>query len=105
MNTIEPIDTRYDEAADACYVTFSRQKIVKTVEVLKGWPMILMDVDKQGRVVGVELLGVKQFGIDYFIEALRALPRQSARRTGDSFPAPEALPSFLEAHKESFAFC
>ncbi len=48
---------RYDEKIDAMYIRFSESKYHATEEVREG---ILLDFDKKGRIVGVEILDVSR---------------------------------------------
>ncbi len=57
-----------DSAAHAAYVRFSNAKVKKTVVVDVKRQLITMDVDATGEVVGVELIGVKEFKIETLIK-------------------------------------
>jgi len=46
-----------DEQADALYIRFEEAKIAESEEVSPG---VMLDFDAQGRVVGIEMLNVKQ---------------------------------------------
>lgn len=46
-----------DKEADALYIRFDEAKIVESEEVGDG---IILDFDATGRVVGFEMLGVRQ---------------------------------------------
>jgi uncharacterized protein YuzE len=48
---------RMDEAADALYIRFDEAPIVESEEVSDG---VILDFDASGRVVGLEMLGVRQ---------------------------------------------
>jgi uncharacterized protein YuzE len=48
---------RMDEEADALYIRFDEATIVESEEVSPG---IVLDFDANGRVVGFEMLGVRQ---------------------------------------------
>jgi uncharacterized protein YuzE len=48
---------RMDEAADALYIRFDEAPIVESEEVSDG---VILDFDAGGRVVGFEMLGVRQ---------------------------------------------
>lgn len=48
---------RVDEKSDALYFRLNESAIVESEEVRPG---VILDYDEQGRVVGVELLGVKE---------------------------------------------
>ena len=47
----------FDKEADALYIRFDEAKIVESEEVSDG---IVLDFDATGRVVGFEMLGVRQ---------------------------------------------
>ena len=47
---------KIDEKADALYLRLNEQAIVESEEVQPG---VILDYDAEGRVVGVELLGIK----------------------------------------------
>jgi uncharacterized protein YuzE len=47
---------RVDEKADALYLRLNEAAIVESEEVEPG---VVLDYDKKGRVVGVEILGLK----------------------------------------------
>ena len=51
------------------YVKFSGAPVARTIELLEEWPLILVDVDTEDKVVGIEYAGIKQFGA-YTVEAL-----------------------------------
>jgi len=46
-----------DEVADALYIRFDEAPIVESEEVSDG---VILDFDATGRVVGFEMLGVRQ---------------------------------------------
>ena len=48
---------RWDKQADALYIRFDEAKIVESEEVSDG---IILDFDASGRVVGFEMLDVRQ---------------------------------------------
>lgn len=48
---------RIGEAADALYIRFDEAPIVESEEVSDG---VILDFDASGRVVGFEMLGVRQ---------------------------------------------
>jgi uncharacterized protein YuzE len=48
---------RTDEAADALYIRLEEPAIVVSEEVSPG---VILDVDEDGRVVGIEMLNVRQ---------------------------------------------
>jgi uncharacterized protein YuzE len=66
-----PIDYSYDSRGDVLYLTFARQKAARTVELLADWPMVMVDVNDEGKILGMEFIGVKQFGVDTFVRLLQ----------------------------------
>ena len=48
---------RTDEAADALYIRLEESAIVESEEVSPG---VILDFDGDGRVVGIEILNVRQ---------------------------------------------
>ena len=48
---------RTDEAADALYIRLEEPAIVESEEVSPG---VILDFDEDGRVVGIEILNVRQ---------------------------------------------
>ncbi len=47
----------YDKTADAMYLSFRTGKVFKTLRLEKK---LLVDVDKKGNILGVELLNAKE---------------------------------------------
>jgi len=47
----------YDKIADAMYIYFRKGKVAKTIKVK---PNLLIDVDKKGGVLGIEILDVSR---------------------------------------------
>ena len=52
-----------DSETGAVYIRFSRAKIAKTIEDGSGAHIVNIDTTANGKVVGVELIGVKNFSI------------------------------------------
>lgn len=48
---------RFDEAADALYIRLDEAEILESEEVTPG---VVLDFDAANRVVGIELLGVRE---------------------------------------------
>ncbi len=47
----------YDPGVDAAYIRFSTGKVEESEEVAKG---ILLDYDREGRIVGMEVLNARE---------------------------------------------
>ena len=49
------MDIRFDEQADALYIQFQKGKSGETIKLRDG---IIVDIDKKGRLFGIEILDV-----------------------------------------------
>lgn len=58
-----PPVVEFDGSIRAWYVRFSKRKIVRTLSEDKPGVVVTIDLDDRNEVVGVELLGVKEFTI------------------------------------------
>ena len=58
---------KVDEAADAMYLRLNESAIVESEEVHTG---VILDYDDRGRVVGVELLGIKDRAVGASLRSL-----------------------------------
>ena len=67
----------YDEKVDAMYIRFSESKYHVSEEVREG---VVLDFDRKGRVVGVEILGVS-----------RTLPSDSLNQINFEIAHPEKV--------------
>jgi hypothetical protein len=56
-----------DSANHAAYVRFSKKAVAKTLVENESWPLVTVDIDADQNVVGVELVGVKEFTIQKMI--------------------------------------
>ena len=63
----------YDPRGDTFYIEYSRDQAERTVDILNGWPMLLVDLNAEGKITGIEFVGAKQFGIKRFAELLRGV--------------------------------
>jgi len=71
-----------DSAAHAAYVRFSRAKVAKTIPVDTEGCTVTIDVDDKGAVIGVELIGVDEFGIKALLKKLGvSAPDETLRKT------------------------
>ena len=53
--------------AAAAYVRFKQAQVAKTVRHASKWPIITIDLDARGEVVGVEFVGLKRFDVDHLL--------------------------------------
>ena len=56
---------RYDPDADAMYISLRKDKVARTKEIDKN---TIIDFDKKGQVIGVEILFVKERNPDILNE-------------------------------------
>ena len=57
-----------DSAALAAYIRFSKEKVHRTEVVDVKDCLVTMDIDQDDAVVGVELIGIKEFKIETLIK-------------------------------------
>ena len=53
-----------DSEAHAAYVRFSDHPVAKTKLLVAGECIVTADYDSQDKVIGVELIGVSEFGVE-----------------------------------------
>jgi len=63
----------YDPRGDTLYIEYSRDQAERTVEILDGWPMLLLDVSAENKITGIEFVGARQFDVKRFAELLRGV--------------------------------
>ncbi|MGB8216987.1 MAG: DUF2283 domain-containing protein [Candidatus Methanoperedens sp.] len=51
------MNINYDKDADCLYIQFQQGKVMKTKKIEEG---ILIDLDEQGRLYGIEIVGVSE---------------------------------------------
>lgn len=51
------MELEYDKQADAIYISFQKKPVYKSEEVSPG---VILDLDKQGRTIGIEVLDVSK---------------------------------------------
>lgn len=56
-----------DSEAHAAYVRFSNEKIVQTKPIVTNDCIVTADFDTDGEIVGVELVGVSEFGVEFLL--------------------------------------
>lgn len=83
VNSTKPPVVELDSASHAAYIRFSDAKITKTHVVDVDHCLVTMDTSESGEVVGVELLGVIEFGIQALMKKARigGLSPELLRRT------------------------
>ena len=53
-----------DSEAHAAYVRFSNHPVAKTKLLVAGECIVTADYDSDGKIIGVELIGVNEFGVE-----------------------------------------
>ena len=56
-----------DTEATAAYVRFGRGKVARTAPFAGADGLVMVDYDRQNRVLGIELVGRKEFGITHLL--------------------------------------
>ena len=77
----------YDPRGDTLYIEYSRDQAERTVEILNGWPMLVVDLNAEDKITGIEFVGARQFGIKRFAELLR----EAQHRPVPGLQNPEAV--------------
>ena len=85
-----PINYSYDSGGDVIYIAFADQKVARTVELVSGWPILLVDLNDANQIIGIECVGIKQFGVDTFVRLLqehvkRAFGMEMSENEAESF--------------------
>src|SRR5260370_10539324 len=86
----EAIEYSYDSGGDVIYLAFADQKVARTVELVSGWPILLVDLNDANQIIGIECVGIKQFGVDTFVRLLqervkRAFGMEMSENEAESF--------------------
>ena len=63
LKAVNPPIVELDSEARAAYVRFSRKKVARTQPIMTDGCIVTVDFDARGDVVGIELVGVEEFGI------------------------------------------
>jgi uncharacterized protein YuzE len=67
-----------DTEASAAYVRFKQAKVARTLRHGAKWPIVTLDLDARGEVIGVEFVGVKKFNLGYL---LKRVPLKASLQT------------------------
>ena len=63
VNTKNPPIVELDSSAHAAYVRFSNKKVAETKVVTEDKYTVTIDMDADGEVIGVEIVGVEEFQV------------------------------------------
>ena len=69
LKSKNPPVVELDSAAMAAYVRFSRRKVARTEVLDSRKSTVTVDFDTAGDVIGIELVGVKEFTLSRLLEA------------------------------------
>ncbi len=75
--SVRPPVVEIDTEATAAHVRFGRGKVARTEPFGGTGSLVMVDYDKQDRVLGIELIGPKEFGITYLLRGI-PVPTDSA---------------------------
>ncbi len=78
----QPPIVELDSEAHAAYVRFSKRKVAKTEPLHTEGCIVTVDLDSSGDVVGIELVGVNEFGITTLLEkaGIPPIPKRLAEQ-------------------------
>jgi uncharacterized protein YuzE len=80
-STMPPV-VEFDSSVRAAYVRFSDKKVARTEPVETKESIVTIDFDSEDEVVGVELIGVKEFSITSLLKESRiSAPQNIIDRT------------------------
>ena len=65
--SLRPPVVEVDTEATAAYVRFGRGKVARTEPFGNADSLVMVDFDRQNRVLGIEVIGQKEFGITYLL--------------------------------------
>ena len=63
VKSATPPTVEIDTEASAVYIRFKKAKVAKTLRHNSKWPLVTIDLDEAGNVIGVEFVGVKKFNV------------------------------------------
>jgi uncharacterized protein YuzE len=71
VHSSQPPTVEIDQAASSIYVRFKRGKVARTIRHESKWPLVTVDLDAEGDVLGVECVGVKRFNLQGVLKTAR----------------------------------
>jgi uncharacterized protein YuzE len=71
IRSSNPPIVEIDTAARAAYIRFKTSKVAKTISEDTTGPVVAIDLDENGEVVGVELVGVGEFTLRVLLRIAR----------------------------------
>src|SRR5437764_15310938 len=80
-----PRSVEIDPSCHSAYIRFSNNRVKKTLSDKRGGTIVSIDLDSGGHVIGIELVGVKEFSISairhHLPEQFRKVDFERARFT------------------------
>lgn len=70
VQSIEPPVVEIDSSIRAAYIRFRRAKVARTVSRDTTGAIVAIDLDRNENVIGVELIGVKEFSITVLLRKI-----------------------------------
>lgn len=83
LKASNPPVVELDSEAHAAYVRFSRKKVTRTKPITTNGCIVTVDFAANGDVVGIELVGVDEFGIKPLLKKT-GLQKRIAKRLMDN---------------------
>ena len=78
-----------DTVAQALYVYFQRGVRIARTVVQNQWPLVAVDLDKHGAVIGVEASGVEEFTLSPVLRSAGVQAPRQAINAARYVPTPE----------------
>ena len=85
-----PQAVEIDPSCHSAYIRFKKAKIERTVNRVDEGKVVAVDLDSSGNVVGIELIGVRQFSISAIRRFLPPQFRQLNFERANFMPATQA---------------
>ena len=67
-STGKPPTIEFDPSINAWYIRFRTARVAKTISEDKPGPVVAVDLDAANRVIGLEIIGVREFSIRWLRE-------------------------------------
>lgn len=93
VRSSQPPTVEIDQAASAIYVRFKRGRVARTIRHGSKWPLVTVDLDAGGDVLGIECVGVKRFNLQGVFKTARVQAPSEAMTHADFQFASEPQPA------------
>src|SRR5687768_17603635 len=78
-----------DSAAKAVYIRFKRGKVARTISPETSGAVVAVDLDRNGNVIGVEIIGIREFSLPALLKKLPFLKVEGPIEKARYVPTPE----------------